>query len=63
MDGNARGERGREVRVLRRPLGAGELFIIAGPCVLVGSDMALAIGGRVREAAAKLGVRLIFKAS
>lgn len=61
MDGSVRRE--REVRVLGRPLGAGELFIIAGPCVLEGSGMALAIAERVREAAAKLGVLFIFKAS
>lgn len=53
----------RSVRVLGRPLGAEELLVIAGPCVLEGAGMALEIAGRLREIAGRLGLRYIFKAS
>jgi len=39
------------------------LAVIAGPCVLESVEMALEIGGVVREACAELGLPFIFKAS
>ncbi len=53
----------RTVKVLGRPLPPDQLFAIAGPCVLEGAGMALAIARTLKETAEKLGVRLIFKAS
>jgi 2-dehydro-3-deoxyphosphooctonate aldolase (KDO 8-P synthase) len=54
----------RPVLELRgRTLGGGELFLIAGPCVLEGRDFVLDLAARLRDIAAERGVPLIFKAS
>ena len=45
-------------------IGPGQpLFLIAGPCVLQGLDLALEIGEKTAEIASRLGVPYIFKAS
>ncbi len=41
----------------------GKLFLIAGPCVIQGRDLALRIGARARDVCAGLGVPYVFKAS
>ncbi|MEO0650250.1 MAG: 3-deoxy-8-phosphooctulonate synthase [Planctomycetota bacterium] len=46
-----------------QPLGGGEPFLIAGPCVLERLDLALEIATRLAEIAGERGLRLIFKAS
>ena len=46
-----------------RRLGGGELFLIAGPCVLERKELALEIATRLRDIAGERGVQLIFKAS
>ncbi|MEW6074455.1 MAG: 3-deoxy-8-phosphooctulonate synthase [Planctomycetota bacterium] len=51
------------VTVAGRTLGAGRLFVIAGPCVLETRDLALAIAARLAEIAAAREVPLVFKAS
>ncbi|MHC4263743.1 MAG: 3-deoxy-8-phosphooctulonate synthase [Planctomycetota bacterium] len=51
------------IHVADRPLGGGELFLIAGPCVLERFDLALEIAERVAEITAERGVPTIFKAS
>ncbi len=53
----------RSVQVAGRTLGAGELFLLAGPCVLETPELALSIAGRLAEIAAERGVPLVFKAS
>ena len=42
---------------------AGELFLIAGPCVIQGEEMALEIAAGIAEICARHGVPYIFKAS
>lgn len=54
---------GARARFLGSDLRDDELFVIAGPCVLEGPEMALEIAGTLREICRALGVRLIFKAS
>jgi 2-dehydro-3-deoxyphosphooctonate aldolase (KDO 8-P synthase) len=51
------------VQVAGRRLGGGELFVIAGPCVLETRELALSIAERLREIAEASGVPLVFKAS
>jgi 2-dehydro-3-deoxyphosphooctonate aldolase (KDO 8-P synthase) len=51
------------VEVGGRRLGGGELFLIAGPCVLERRELALEIAGRLAEIAEARGVPLVFKAS
>lgn len=46
-----------------RRLGGGELFLIAGPCVLETRPLAFDIAGRLSELCGERGVPLIFKAS
>jgi 2-dehydro-3-deoxyphosphooctonate aldolase (KDO 8-P synthase) len=43
--------------------GGAPLALIAGPCVIESADHAVALGGRVAEIAARLGMPYIFKAS
>jgi 2-dehydro-3-deoxyphosphooctonate aldolase (KDO 8-P synthase) len=49
--------------VAGRRVGGGELFVIAGPCVLETRELALSIAARLRELAEERGLFLIFKAS
>ncbi len=49
--------------VAGRRVGGGELFVIAGPCVLETRELALSIAARLRELADERGLFLIFKAS
>ena len=51
------------VEVAGRVLGGGELFLIAGPCVLETRELTLSIAERLAEISASRGVPLIFKAS
>ncbi len=51
------------VEVGGKLLGGGDLFLIAGPCVLETRELTLSIAGRLAEIAAERGVQLIFKAS
>jgi 2-dehydro-3-deoxyphosphooctonate aldolase (KDO 8-P synthase) len=44
-------------------LGAGELVLIAGPCVIESESHALELGRRIAEVARRVGVPYIFKAS
>ncbi len=46
-----------------RTVGGGELFLIAGPCVLETRALALAIAERLAEIAGARGLALVFKAS
>jgi len=59
----AGGPQPRRVRFLGEPLGPGELFVVAGPCVIEGEAMLLDVARSLRETAARLGLRLVFKAS
>jgi 2-dehydro-3-deoxyphosphooctonate aldolase (KDO 8-P synthase) len=49
--------------VAGRPLGAGKLFLFAGPCVLEAPDLVHRIAGELVEIAAARGVPLVFKSS
>ncbi|MBK7641633.1 MAG: 3-deoxy-8-phosphooctulonate synthase [Planctomycetes bacterium] len=51
------------VKVAGQTLGGGELFLIAGPCVLETRELALAVAGRLAEVCAARGIPLIFKSS
>ena len=51
------------VNVAGKTLGGGELFLIAGPCVLETRELALSVAGRLAELCAARGVPLIFKSS
>ncbi len=51
------------IEVAGRKLGGGELFVIAGPCVLESRSLAFEIAGRLRDIASERGVPLVFKAS
>ena len=42
---------------------SGDLFIIAGPCVIESAELCLTVGQRVRSICEKLGLAYIFKAS
>lgn len=44
-------------------IGGGELFLMAGPCVLEGYERSLEIGRRTKEIADKLNLPYVFKAS
>ena len=46
-----------------RKLGGGELFLIAGPCVLESRELALSVAGRLAEIAGERGLPLVFKSS
>ncbi len=46
-----------------RKLGGGELFLIAGPCVLETRELALSVAGRLVEIAGERGIPLVFKSS
>jgi 2-dehydro-3-deoxyphosphooctonate aldolase (KDO 8-P synthase) len=50
-------------RVGGRVLGGGELFVIAGPCVLESRELALSIAGALRDLCLARGRPLVFKAS
>jgi 2-dehydro-3-deoxyphosphooctonate aldolase (KDO 8-P synthase) len=49
--------------VAGRRVGGGELFVIAGPCVIETPELALSIAGRLRVLAEERGLFLVFKAS
>ena len=49
--------------VAGRTLGGGELFVIAGPCVLETRELALAIAERLAEIARERDLPLVFKSS
>ena len=51
------------IQVAGRKLGGGELFLIAGPCVLETRELTLRIASRLSEVCSARGVALIFKAS
>ena len=51
------------VEVASRTLGGGQLFLIAGPCVLEGPELVLSTAERLAEIAAEREVPLIFKSS
>ena len=53
----------RSAHVGTETLGGGELFLIAGPCVLEREDLALEIASRLADVAGERGVPLVFKAS
>jgi 2-dehydro-3-deoxyphosphooctonate aldolase (KDO 8-P synthase) len=50
-------------RIAGERVGGGELFVIAGPCVLETRELALSIAGRLAELARERGLFLVFKAS
>jgi 2-dehydro-3-deoxyphosphooctonate aldolase (KDO 8-P synthase) len=50
-------------RVGGRTLGGGELFVIAGPCVLESRELALTVASRLAELAHERGIPLVFKSS
>ncbi|MCY2960579.1 MAG: 3-deoxy-8-phosphooctulonate synthase [Planctomycetota bacterium] len=51
------------IDIAGRRFGGGELFLIAGPCVLESRDLTHEIAGRVAEICKARGVQFIFKAS
>jgi 2-dehydro-3-deoxyphosphooctonate aldolase (KDO 8-P synthase) len=51
------------VQIGGRTFGGGELFLIAGPCVLETRELALSVAGKLVEICAARGVSLIFKSS
>src|SRR5258708_22103713 len=51
------------VNVAGQTLGGGELFLIAGPCVLETRELALSVAGRLAELCAARGIPLVFKSS
>jgi 2-dehydro-3-deoxyphosphooctonate aldolase (KDO 8-P synthase) len=51
------------VQVAGQTLGGGELFLIAGPCVLETRELALSVAGRLSEICATRGIPLVFKSS
>ncbi len=51
------------VNVAGQTLGGGELFLIAGPCVLETRELALSVAGRLSEICSTRGIPLIFKSS
>jgi 2-dehydro-3-deoxyphosphooctonate aldolase (KDO 8-P synthase) len=48
---------------LGRPLPAGRLFAIAGPCVIESEQMTLDVAGALKETCARLEIDLVFKSS
>jgi len=50
-------------RIAGRTVGGGELFVLAGPCVLETRALALSIAEELRELCAARGLPLVFKAS
>lgn len=42
---------------------SGNFFLLAGPCVIEGEDMAMEIAGRILETTAKLDIPFVFKGS
>ena len=46
-----------------RHAGSGQFFLMAGPCVIEGEDMALRIAGRIRHLTDKLQIPFVFKGS
>ena len=53
----------REARIGGRSVGGGELFVIAGPCVLEGREHALSVAERLKELAQERDLFLVFKSS
>jgi 2-dehydro-3-deoxyphosphooctonate aldolase (KDO 8-P synthase) len=53
----------RRVRVAGRSLGGGELFLIAGPCVLETRELTLEIAEALAELCGRRNLPLVFKAS
>ena len=51
------------IQVASQSLGGGELFVIAGPCVLEDRALVLDLARNLAEIAGERGVRLVFKAS
>jgi 2-dehydro-3-deoxyphosphooctonate aldolase (KDO 8-P synthase) len=51
------------VEIAGRTLGGGELFLIAGPCVLETRELALSVAGRLAEICSTRGIPLVFKSS
>lgn len=45
------------------PAGEKKFFLLAGPCVIEGEEMALDIAGRLKEITSKLGIPFVFKGS
>jgi 2-dehydro-3-deoxyphosphooctonate aldolase (KDO 8-P synthase) len=43
--------------------GSGNFFLLAGPCVVEGQQMAMDIAGKIKEMAARLEIPFVFKAS
>jgi len=50
-------------QIAGRTVGGGELFVLAGPCVLETRPLALSIAEQLRELCAARGLPLVFKAS
>lgn len=53
----------KKIQVGSHTLGGGELFLLAGPCVLERKELAFEIAERTAEIAARHGVPYVFKAS
>lgn len=53
----------RTIRIADRSFGAGDLFLIAGPCVLEAPELIIETAERLAEIAAERGVPFVFKAS
>jgi 2-dehydro-3-deoxyphosphooctonate aldolase (KDO 8-P synthase) len=51
------------VQVRKKRLGGGELFVIAGPCVLETRELTLSIAERLAEIAEERALELVFKSS
>lgn len=41
----------------------GNFFLLAGPCVIEGEQMAMDIAGQIKEVTDKLGISYVFKGS
>lgn len=53
----------KQIQIGNFTVGNGELFLMAGPCVIEDPDRTLAIGKRAKEICQKVGIPYIFKAS
>lgn len=53
----------KQIQIGDFTVGNGELFLMAGPCVIEDPDRTLAIGKRAKEICQKVGIPYIFKAS
>jgi 2-dehydro-3-deoxyphosphooctonate aldolase (KDO 8-P synthase) len=53
----------RTIQIDGRPHGGGQLFLIAGPCVLESRELTFEIAGKLVELCRPRGVPLVFKAS